>query len=134
MPIWLEVDPHSGVPLYVQLVEQIQRAIQVGILRSGDSLPTVRALAIELHIALNTVVKAYGELESLGMIETRGGAGTTVRVDVDSLLRRQAIEQLRQRVRQLANDAAALQVSASDLRMWFEDEVGRVFQPIEDDS
>ena len=71
MPIWLEVNPHSGVPLYVQLVEQIRRAVQVGILRPGESLPPVRRLAAELHIALNTIVKAYAELEALGIIETR---------------------------------------------------------------
>ena len=66
MPIWLEVNPHGGIPLYVQLVQQIKRAVQVGILQPGDPLPTVRGLAAELHIALNTIVKAYGELEAFG--------------------------------------------------------------------
>jgi GntR family transcriptional regulator len=131
MPIWLEVDPRSGIPLYVQLVEQIKRAVQVGILQPGDPLPTVRALAAELHIALNTIVKAYGELEALGIIETRGGAGTTVRAGVDSLLRRQAVEQLRQRLRELAGDAAALEVSERELREWIEAELRRVYSPLD---
>jgi GntR family transcriptional regulator len=134
MPIWLEVNPHTGVPLYVQLVEQITRAVQVGILRPGDSLPTVRGLAAELHVALNTVVKAYGELEALGIIETRGGAGTTVRAGVDSLLRRQAVDQVRQRLHQLANDVAALEVSERQLREWFETEVRRVFRTPSDEA
>jgi GntR family transcriptional regulator len=134
MPIWLEVNPHSGVPLYVQLVEQITRAVQVGILRPGDSLPTVRRLAAELHIALNTIVKAYGELEAIGVIETRGGAGTTVRAGVDSLLRRQAIDQVRQRLHQLASDAAALEVSEPELREWFETEMRRVFRSRDDEA
>ncbi len=129
MPIWLEVNPRSGVPLYVQLVEQIKRAVQVGILRPGESLPTVRRLAAELHIALNTIVKAYAELEALGIIETRGGAGTVIRAGVDDVLRPQAMEQLRERLRTLANDAAALEVSEDDLREWIEAELRRVYRP-----
>jgi GntR family transcriptional regulator len=131
MPIWLQVNPHSGVPLYVQLVEQIQRAVQVGILRPGDSLPTVRRLAAELHIALNTVVKAYGELEALGFIETRAGAGTVIRPDVDNVLRPQAIEQVRQRLRALASDAAALGVSEQELRHWIEAELARAYRAVD---
>lgn len=133
MPIWLEVNPHSGIPLYVQLVEQIKRAVQVGILRPGDSLPTVRGLAAELHIALNTIVKAYGELETLGVIETRGGAGTVVSAGVDSVLRRQAVEQVRQRLHELASDAAALEVSERELRDWIEAEVRRAYSPANND-
>jgi GntR family transcriptional regulator len=129
MPIWLEVDPRSGVPLYVQLVEQIKRAVQVGILRPGESLPTVRRLAAELHIALNTIVKAYAELEALGIIETRGGAGTVIRAGVHDVLRPQAMDQLRERLKTLANDAAALEVSEYDLREWFDAELRRVYRP-----
>jgi GntR family transcriptional regulator len=134
MPIWLEVNPHSGIPLYVQLVEQITRAIQVGILRPGDPLPTVRRIAAELHIALNTIVKAYAELEAQGIIETRAGAGTVIAAGVDGLLHRQAVEQLRQRLREVARDAAALEVSERELRDWFEIETRRVFPPLSDDA
>ena len=127
MPIWLEINPHGGIPLYVQLVAQIKRAVQVGILQPGDSLPTVRGLAAELHIALNTVVKAYGELEALGIIETRAGAGTTVRAGVDGVVRLQAVDQLRQRLHELASDAAALDVSERELREWIEAEVRQAY-------
>ncbi len=129
MPIWLEVNPHSGVPLYVQLVEQIQRAVQVGILRPGDSLPPMRQLAAELHLGLNTIVKAYSELESLGILETRGGAGTVVSAGVASVLRRLAVDQIRQRLHALTSDAAALEVSEHELRAWIEAEVRRVYPP-----
>lgn len=131
MPIWLEVNPRSGVPLYVQLVEQIKRAVQVGILRPGDALPTVRRLAAELHIALNTIVKAYGELETLGIIETRGGAGTVIRANVESTLRPQAIEQLRQRLHALTSDATALQVPEHELRDWIEAELARAYRAVD---
>jgi GntR family transcriptional regulator len=134
MPIWLEVNPRSGVPLYVQLVEQIKRAVQVGILRPGETLPTVRRLAAELHIALNTIVKAYAELEALGIIETHGGAGTVIRAGVDDVLRPDAVGQLRTRLRALVKDAAALEVSEGDLREWLESELRRVYQTENDDE
>lgn len=133
MPIWLEVNPHSGVPLYVQLVEQIKRAVQVGVLRPGDPLPAMRQIAAELHIALNTIVKAYAELEAQGIIETRAGAGTVIAAGVDSLFKRQAIEQLRQRLREVASDAVALGVSEGELRDWFEAEARRAYPLPTDD-
>jgi GntR family transcriptional regulator len=129
MPIWLQMNAHSGVPLYVQLVEQIQRAVQVGILRPGDSLPPMRQLAAELHLALNTIVKAYSELESLGIIETRGGAGTIVSTSVANVLRPQAIEQVRQRLHALTSDAATLAVDEQELRDWFEAELSQIYHP-----
>lgn len=134
MPIWLQVNPRSGVPLYVQLVEQIKRAVQVGILRPGETLPTVRRLAAELHIALNTIIKAYAELEALGIIETRAGAGTVIRAEVNDILRPEAMGQLRERLRALANDAAALEVSECDLREWIEAELRRVYRPRNDSA
>jgi GntR family transcriptional regulator len=129
MPIWLEVNPRSGVPLYVQLVEQITRAVQVGILRPGESLPPVRQLSAELRIALNTIVKAYAELERLGIIETRAGAGTIIRVEVADVLRPAAIDQLRERLRALVNDAVALEVNEGQLREWIEVELRRLYSP-----
>ncbi len=78
MAIWLEVDVRSGVPIYVQIVDQIRHAVEVGSLTGGDRLPTVRALAGELTVAPNTVVKAYNELQRAGFIESRAGVGTVV--------------------------------------------------------
>jgi GntR family transcriptional regulator len=129
MPIWLEVNPRSGVPIYVQLVEQVRRALEVGILRPGDALPTVRQLASELTIAPNTIVKAYGELEALGLIESRAGAGTTVSASLDGTLRAQAREALRERLRQLVRDAAALEVSTDRLRAWLEANLHDAYRP-----
>jgi GntR family transcriptional regulator len=130
MPIWLEVNPHSGTPLYLQLVEQIRRAVEVGILRPGDALPTVRQLARELTIAPNTIVKAYGELEALGLIETRAGAGTRVSVDLAGAADHLARERLHERLRELIRDAAALQMSEQELRAEVEEEIRRVFGKI----
>ena len=68
----------SGVPIYLQLMEQVRHAIETGALRSGDQLPGIRPLAEELVINPNTVAKAYRELEHEGVIELRHGAGAFV--------------------------------------------------------
>jgi GntR family transcriptional regulator len=68
----------SGVPIYLQLMEQVKHAIETGALRAGEQLPGIRPLAEELVINPNTVAKAYRELEHDGVIELRHGAGAFV--------------------------------------------------------
>jgi len=79
VPVVFSVDPRSGVPLYLQLVEQIKRAVALGTLAHGEQLPTVKALALELLINPNTVARAYRELERDRVIETSPGRGSFVR-------------------------------------------------------
>ena len=71
-------NPSLGVPIYLQLMEQVKHAIETGALRPGDQLPGMRPLAEELVINPNTVAKAYRELEREGVIELRHGAGAFV--------------------------------------------------------
>jgi GntR family transcriptional regulator len=71
-------NPSSGVPIYLQLMEQVKHAIETAALRPGDQLPGIRPLAEELVINPNTVAKAYRELEHEGVIELRHGAGAFV--------------------------------------------------------
>src|SRR5262244_3306793 len=71
-------NPSSGVPLYLQLMEQVRHGIETGALRAGEQLPGIRPLAEELVINPNTVAKAYRELEHDGVIELRHGAGAFV--------------------------------------------------------
>jgi GntR family transcriptional regulator len=71
-------NPSSGVPIYLQLMEQVKHAVETGALRPGDQLPGIRPLAEELVINPNTVAKAYRELEHEGVIELRHGAGAFV--------------------------------------------------------
>jgi len=74
----LKPNPSLGVPIYLQLMEQVKHAIETGALKSGDQLPGIRPLAEELVINANTVAKAYRELEHEGVIELRHGAGAFV--------------------------------------------------------
>jgi GntR family transcriptional regulator len=71
-------NPSSGVPIYLQLMEQVKHAIETGALRAGEQLPGIRPLAEELVMNPNTVAKAYRELEHQGVIELRHGAGAFV--------------------------------------------------------
>src|SRR6187402_1717391 len=71
-------NPASGVPIYLQLMEQVKHAIETGALRSGEQLPGIRPVAEELVINPNTVAKAYRDLEHEGVIELRQGAGAFV--------------------------------------------------------
>jgi len=80
-PAFFSVDPHGGAPLYVQLAEQIKRAIAVGALSPGERLPTVKGLALDLKLNANTVARVYRDLERDGVIATAPGRGSFVRED-----------------------------------------------------
>ncbi len=69
----------SGTPVYLQLVDQVKAAAASGALRQGEPLPSIRPLAEELRVNRNTVAKAYGQLESEGVIETHPGRGSVLR-------------------------------------------------------
>lgn len=72
------LDQHSGVPVYRQLIDQVQAATATGQLRSGDQLPTIRGVAVDLAINPNTVSRAYREMELRGMLDTQQGTGTFI--------------------------------------------------------
>ena len=72
------LDARSGVPTYLQLVQQVKQAVRLGILHPGDQLPTVREVVASLAINPNTVLKAYRELDQEGLAEGRRGQGTFV--------------------------------------------------------
>jgi GntR family transcriptional regulator len=77
------LDTRSGVPTYLQLVDQVRRAMLLGYLREGDQLPTVREVAAALVVNPNTVAKAYRDLERAGLVTPRAGQGTFVTGSVD---------------------------------------------------
>jgi len=77
--ISFRVDGRSGVPPYLQLVQQVRQALRMGVLKVGDQLPTVREVVAVVAVNPNTVLKAYRDLEREGLIEARAGHGTFVR-------------------------------------------------------
>ncbi|MCL6614889.1 MAG: GntR family transcriptional regulator [Firmicutes bacterium] len=76
--MWFHIDPSSGTPIYLQIVDQVKQAVAGGVLRPGERLPSTRDLAIELAVNPNTVVKAYQVLEREGVIEIPRGRGAFV--------------------------------------------------------
>ena len=86
--IRFRLDQASGVPTYLQLVQQTKHAVRYGMLRPGDRLPTAREVVLDLAINPNTVLKAYRELEREGFVYSRPGAGTFVADDAPAPLAR----------------------------------------------
>src|SRR5205823_14809933 len=78
MMIEFELDPRSGLPTYLQLVQQVRQALRLGLLVPGDQLPTAREVVERLAINPNTVLKAYRELAREGLVAARPGTGTFV--------------------------------------------------------
>lgn len=74
----LNIDSQSGTPIYLQIIEQVQHAISIGLFKPGEALPTIRELALQLHVNPNTVAKAFRELEREGLLVTRVGKGSFI--------------------------------------------------------
>jgi len=77
-PLSFTLDPVNGVPIYRQIIQQIEYAILSGRMRAGDKLPTIRALAVELKTNPNTIARAYNEMEIKGILVTQVGSGTYI--------------------------------------------------------
>jgi GntR family transcriptional regulator len=99
--LMLEIDFRSGLPIYTQIVNQVQSQIASGILQPGDQLPTVRALAEELRVNFNTIARAYRILDEARVISTQQGRGTYITEipppEVTQRLRRESLEALTHR-------------------------------------
>ena len=114
--MFLNIDHSSGVPIYRQIMEQIKYSIAKGALRSGDRLPAIRQLSLELQVNPNTVVKAYSELEHAGVIETRRGMGTYVSDKKIEISQDGKMEILTKLAERLAVEAVQLDVGEKELQ------------------
>jgi len=109
------LDAASGVPFYRQIIDQVLFGIASGRLKPGEQLPTARQLAVDLAINLNTVAKAYKEMEIRGIVETQQGSGTFIAdrpVSKPALERRKAVDRL---VDDLVRRAAELGLSVDEI-------------------
>lgn len=111
------------MPIYLQIVEEVKRAIALGQLLGGDQLPTVKQLATDLVINPNTAAKAYRDLEREGIIETFPGRGSFVSAKIVDSARREQVAKLTEDLRRLIRDAAALGLTPRELTEQFEKEV-----------
>jgi len=114
-PFRFRLDSHSGVPVYRQMIDQVQGAIAMGVLRPGDQLPTVRLVAVELAINPNTVMRAYRELEIRGFLDTQQGTGTFVADRPDEVTQEDRERKVFQLVGEFVARAGAAGVTVEEL-------------------
>lgn len=119
------IDSRSPTPLYAQIASRVRVAIASGDLATGEALPSVRSLAAQLRVNPATVVQAYRDLESEGLVTTRHGAGTFVQeVGADRRSRDRAAE-ARRLVRDLVSRAGSLGITTAELRKAIDEEMKR---------
>jgi len=126
--VFRKPNPSSGVPIYVQLKEQVRHAIETGAVSAGDQLPGIRSLAETLVINPNTVIKVYRELELEGVLEIRHGLGAFV---TSRRRRRSKTEEMRdaqQLVREFVETLKAQGLDEGEMRRLFEAELAGEFQ------
>ena len=120
----LQIDFRSGLPIYTQIVNQVQAQVVGGVLQPGDQLPTVRALAEELRVNFNTVARAYRILDEERIISTQQGRGTYITEipppKVSEKIRRESLETLAHRY---ISEAMRLEFSKSEIRQIVNDQL-----------
>jgi GntR family transcriptional regulator len=118
------LNPNTGTPLYVQLMEQIKHAVETGALRAGDQLPTLRKAAEDLVMNPNTVVRAYRELEHEGIVELRHGSGAFIKESAGA--RARLVKKAQAIVQSAIEKVAPLGLTEDELRRIFESELGQL--------
>ena len=111
----LHLSSADGVPIYLQIVNQVKYLIAAGRLAPGDEMPPIRVLAEQLLVNPNTVARAYRELESAGLVEKRRTAGTYVSDQGSPLARKERLRILTERVDALLAEAAQMNVAVPEI-------------------
>ncbi len=118
----LQLDFHSGLPIYTQIANQIQSQLVNGILKPGDQLPTVRALAQELRINFNTVARAYRILDEARIISTQQGRGTYItEIPPPEVTEKLRVESLQELTDRFIGEALRLGFSGHEVSRMFKD-------------
>ncbi len=124
MPI--QIDKTSRVPLHDQIKEQIKGLIHAGQLKTGDQLPTMRELSIELAVNFNTVAHAYRELDGEGVITTRRGEGTFVASTPGAAeMRRIRQKKLRELINALFNETDRLGYTVEEVKQAIDEQINK---------
>jgi GntR family transcriptional regulator len=122
--LMLHIDFRSGLPIYTQIVNQVQTQVAGGLLKPGDQLPTVRALAEELRVNFNTVARAYRILDEARIISTQQGRGTYITEipppNITEKLRRESLQALTERY---ISEAMRLEFSKDEISEMIRDQL-----------
>jgi len=114
-PFSFRLNPHSGVPVYRQLIDQVQAGIAAGVLEPSAQLPTVRQVAVDLAINPNTVQRAYREMEIRGIVDTQQGTGTFISEQKIELSGHEHARRLSQLTNEFVSRAGASGFTVQDL-------------------
>lgn len=117
------INQSSGIPLYIQLMEQVKHAVETGALRDGDQLPTIRKVAEDLVMNPNTVVRAYRELEHEGVVELKHGSGAFIKESAGG--RARVIRKAQAVVQAAIERLLLLSLTENELRRVFENELAK---------
>jgi GntR family transcriptional regulator len=117
------INQFSGIPLYIQLMEQVKHAVETGALRDGEQLPAIRKIAEDLVMNPNTVVRAYRELEHEGVVELKHGSGAFIRKPEGG--RARVIRKAQAVVQSAVERLLLLGLTEEELRRVFENELAR---------
>ena len=115
----ITINPSDGVPIYRQIANQIRYMVASSLLEPGEEIPSVRGLALRLKVTPNTVVKAYHELESAGVLEKRPGAGTYVKAGPTPLAKQERDRIIEHRIDVLLAEGHQLGFTADELHLAF---------------
>ena len=126
----MRIDPKSNVPIFQQIADQLRRKISRGVHRSGEMLPSLRALAVEIQVNPNTVQRAYELLEREGLVESRRGVGIFVS-EGNTKLSSEVERGMRRQFTQLIGEQFASGVSPQRLRAIFEDALHEQLRKVE---
>jgi len=113
--VQIHIAPDDGVPIYLQIVNQVKYLVASGRLEAGEEMPPIRVLADRLIVNPNTVARAYRELETAGIVEKRRTAGTFVSSNGSPLARGEQVKILTQRVDTLLAEARQLDFSVDEV-------------------
>ncbi len=111
----LHLNPASGVPIYLQIENQVKHYVAAGALAPGDALPSVRKVAADMRINPNTVARAYQNLERDGVLRSVPGGGTYVAENPGGLLKSEKIRRLRPYARQIAVEGTQLRLEPHEI-------------------
>src|SRR5262245_52064064 len=129
----IHISTTDGIPIYLQIVNQVKYLVSSGRLTAGEELPPIRVLAEKLVVNPNTVARAYRELEAAGIVEKRRTAGTYVSDQGSPLARRERLKILTERVDALLAEARQMDVSFEDVIKLIERRHGNMLSTTNED-
>ena len=117
----MKIDPDSGTPIYLQIIDELKTAVLSGRYRDGDRVLPVRELAVQLRVNPNTVAKAYRLMQDEGLLVSRPGGGTFIAVPEAFSLRRERVEAIAAQLGRLVAKAKAFDIGPERLRELLDD-------------